>query len=261
MLLFLLSILLAQPKTWEFSGQQGIVFLYKQESFISMHWAKDNQKANGFGQHSDIDQRDNHIAILLPTFSLRAGQYHLVSTEETKTFVVSPPSSVSTILLPKTAKGLIGFGQNSLVYSPNEGGIAFVNPPKESSYIPFHGTESYYTNANLSQKSFSIQNSYTERKNTPYFNWVAFVLMPISLLLLGVLYNVISKYRKRTWVFPLLVGTILIINVFPLSSNNLLVSEIGFDDPPTSASFLSSSDSRELMLAMYLRGARQMGNG
>ena len=205
-----------------------------------MHWAKDNQQANGFGQHSDIDQRVNHIAITLPTLSLRSGEYQLVSTESTKTFVVPPPSSVSTIVLPSTAQGIIAFGQKSFAYAPNEGGLAFVTPPSQASYIPFQGTESYYTNANLSQKSFSTQQSYSKREIHPSFNGVAYVLMPLSAFLLIVLYRIVSRYRKRTWIFPLLVGALLISSALPLSSNNLLVSEVGFDDPPTSASFLSS---------------------
>ena len=240
MLLFLVSILAAQPKTWEFSGKEGIVFLYQKDKCISMHWAKDNKQANGFGQHSDIDQRINHIAIKLPLFSLRSGEYELVSEENTKTFIVPPPSSVSTILLPSNTQGVIAFGGDAFAYAPNEGGLAFITPPAQATYVPFQGNDSYYTKSNLSHKSFSTQESYIKRNVTTSFNWVAYVLMPISTLLLIILYKVVSNYRKRTWIFPLLIGAFLISNTLPLSSNTLLVSEIGFDDPPTSASFLSS---------------------
>ena len=240
MLLFLVSILTAQPTTWEFSGQQGVVFLYQNDQCISMYWAKDNQQANGFGQRHDIDRRVNHIAIKLPTLSLRAGEYQFISENHTETFTVPSPSSVSSVLLPSKSEGIIGFGNNSFAYAPNEAGMAFFTPPSQAKYIPFRGKDSYDTTSNLSQRSFPTQRSYREREITLPFNWVAYVLVPVSIILLYALYGIISRYRKRTWLLPFLIGVTLIWNALPLSSNTLLVSEIGFDDPPTSASFLSS---------------------
>lgn len=240
MLLFLVSILNAQPTTWEFTGQQGMVFLYQDKTFVSLFWAQDNQQSNGFGQLHDIDQRIGHIAIKLPTLSLRAGEYQLTSTEKTESFIVPPPSSTSTTLLPEKTKGLIAFGQSSFAYAPNEGGLAFINPPSQATFIPFQGRDSFYTAPSLSQNTFSIQDSYQKRTMAIPFNWVAYVLFPISVLLLGILYKTVSRYRKRTWIFPILIGSALISSALPIDSNTLLVSEIGFDDPPTSASFLSS---------------------
>ena len=240
MLLFLTSILCAQTKTWEFSGESGVVFLYKEDTYIAMFWGQDNQQSNSFGQQTDIDKRKNHIAIKIPKLSLRSGQYQLISQDYTESFVVPPPSSVELTPIPNDAQGIISFGKNIFSYAPNEHGVAFFAPTQQTTTTLFKGTQSYYPKSTLSQKKFSTQQNYTKREISLPYNQVSTILIPISILLLGTLYTIIARQRKRTWIFPLLLGCALISSALPLSSNVLLVGEVGFDDPPTSASFLSS---------------------
>lgn len=240
MILFLTSILHAQPKNWEFSGESGVVSLYQEDTFIAIFWAEDNQQSNGFGQRTDIDKRNHHIAIKFPKLSLRAGQYQLISQNHTESFVIPPPETSALTPLPNDAQGIIAFGDDHFSYAPNEHGVAFLNAEAQSSYIPFKGTHSYYAKSTYSQQTFSAQQTYVQRKNSNFFNWVSTILLPISIILLASLYTFVARQKKRTWFFPIILGGVLISSALPLSSTTLLVSEIGFDDPPTSAALLSS---------------------
>ncbi len=242
MLILLLSKSLSQPLIWDFQESRGIVFLYKTEGtknqFVSAHWAYDNQSANGFGSLDDIDDVSNKISIVLPTYALQAGQYTLISKERTETFFASPPTQVESYHLSSDTTGMIAFNDEQLAYAKQESQVVFLPKLREAQTIPFQGKESYQAQSSAS-KNLSIEKTIALRKKQHATNWITYLLLPISFLLMWGFFRASTSLSKRPWL-PLLVGFVIIYHALPLAPNLLLVSEVGFDDPPTSASFLQA---------------------
>lgn len=208
------------------------------EQLITMHWAYDNQNGTGFGSSADLDARPHQISIELPTFLLRAGTYTLSSLSQNQQLIIPPPKDIEIYPVPNTAQGLLSFSRQNISYAPNENGFAFFTPIQNDGIIPLEGMDSYIPVSNSPKGSLPIQKEYTPRILPLQYNWVSFCLLPLSIGLiigLGVLFR---RFSMRSWFIPILIGGLIIHSVFPLSPQRLLVSEIGFEDPPTSASFL-----------------------
>ena len=229
------------PLQWEWKAKQKRVSLYKEDVLILHFWVRDNRSSGAFGQLTDSDPRENHLLVTLPKLQLETGHYTLSDGQENRALQISPPSQASAVQLPSSARGVLAYRSNAVSYASNQSGVAFL--PLENldgwERIPLEASQGFESNRGVPNgiDSFTTRPKPKERKPSRQSTLGLLMVSLVSVLLFSRLFK---RTSRRGVLLSILVGFLIIQSTLSVDDIRLLVSGVGFDDPPTSTTLLDA---------------------
>lgn len=266
-LLLFVALAVANQLDWSFEVEKGssidIELRIKDGDSLFRILSTDNVDKRNFGWRQDTDDRLGHIKGHFPKVFLENGEYQIEyrtkDNFETVDYVPTElPSKMLPVLLPKGAKGVMGFhhdnqgdGLDGFSYASNHNGVAFLPLDDQENWtaIPISENETYQPeqiSPTQDSLGFLPLKQIAVRKKPTELNWmVQFILLPLTVFILVLTVLFVRKIKERkSHLYALSAGGLVSLwitqNIFLSPASAILHKGDGFDDPPTSISLLWS---------------------
>jgi hypothetical protein len=260
---WLFSFAFAEPLSWtvETSTENATIeieFLYQNEVFLRLY-SSDNHPSRSLYNVADQDSQNNIIVGQIDQFWLASGGCSLriyegvtlleereltLSSSGPKVVMASTPLSGTGIVSLKTTEGRL----TGVSFSEVINGASFLIVDQEAEWRAIligAGKSSPETITGTTvQWAEHIPNQISQRKQSPKYDWfIRLMLFPVSCFMLFIMaWTLLKVLRKRenliAFVLCSFLGLWVIRSVLGGIGESLLMGEVSYNDPPTSATLL-----------------------